>query len=283
MIFAFKYRLVLNCLLSYLCLNNNIVSCFNYLYHVVLSLIFSFLFIVFRLSCFVFSSYFYYCVFSIIIIILILFIMFYFVFYLSFLPLLLDSKPFWVWNLDPIWTLFAGLCTAQMRPKRAATARAHRDLAQSRFQPTVPLAQQPAWLSLSRDVACWPFLLLFSFPAPRCPFRFFSCRADPRPDGLLLLPRQRPKAWWPPSPASAPQARASLAPSLQLACLACPDASLTCWPFLLFPLFSLLARHWPLSPAGSFCLPTWRFCPCHLYRFSLLPHALSHPLQKTSL
>ena len=107
MIFAFKYRLVLNCLLSYLCLNNNIVSCFNYLYHVVLSLIFSFLFIVFHFSCFVFSSYFYCFVFSIIIIIiiLILFIMFYFVFYLSFLPLLLDSKPFlglkFRSNLDP--------------------------------------------------------------------------------------------------------------------------------------------------------------------------------------
>ena len=48
--FAFKYCLVLNCLMSYLSLNNNIVSCFNYLCHVVLSLIF--LFIVFYLSCY---------------------------------------------------------------------------------------------------------------------------------------------------------------------------------------------------------------------------------------
>ena len=50
--FAFKCCLVLNCLLSYLCLNNNIVSCFNYLCHVVLSLILRFLFTVFYSSCY---------------------------------------------------------------------------------------------------------------------------------------------------------------------------------------------------------------------------------------
>ena len=75
MIFAFKYRLVLNCLLSYLHLNNNIVSCFNYVCHVVLSLISRFSFIVFHLSCFVLLSYFCCCV---------LFLLLLFLFYLSY-------------------------------------------------------------------------------------------------------------------------------------------------------------------------------------------------------
>ena len=81
--------------MSYLCLNNNIVSRFNYLCHVVLSIIFRILFIVFHLSCFVFLSYFYCRVFYYYYFRM-LFIIFYFVFYLSFFLLfLLGSKLFW--------------------------------------------------------------------------------------------------------------------------------------------------------------------------------------------
>ena len=72
--FAVKYCLVLNCLTSYLCLNNNIVSRFIYLCHVVLYLIFR-IFIVFLLSCL-------FIIIIIFIFIFILFIMFYFLYFI---------------------------------------------------------------------------------------------------------------------------------------------------------------------------------------------------------
>ena len=122
--FAFRCCLVLNCLMSYLCLNNKIVSCFNYLCHVVLYLLFRFFIHRILLVMFLFIFYFFIIYFRI------LFIMFYFVFYLSFFTSFIRLKTFFlVWNLGPIWTLFAGLCTAQMRPKRVATVRARHDMA----------------------------------------------------------------------------------------------------------------------------------------------------------
>ena len=61
---------------------------------------------------------------------------------------------------------------------------------------------------------------------------------------------------------------------------------ITCWLFLIFHLQLVLLicpRKEPAKSAELFLSPTWRSCPCHIYRFSLLSHALSHPLQKTSL
>ena len=87
--FAFKCCLVLNCLMSYLCLNNNIVSRFIYLCHVKLYLIFR-IFIVFLLSCLLFYYYYYYFHLNFIYHVLFL----YFIYH--FLLLLLGSRPiFW--------------------------------------------------------------------------------------------------------------------------------------------------------------------------------------------
>ena len=99
--FAFKCRLVLNCITSYLCLNSNIVSCSNYLCHVVLYLLFRIF--IYRILLIMLFSYFFIYFYRIFIIVsfyyfCILFIMFFFVFlFIVFFLLLLGSKPiFWL-------------------------------------------------------------------------------------------------------------------------------------------------------------------------------------------
>ena len=169
--FAFKSRLILNCLISYLCLNNNIVSC---LCHVVLSLIFRFclsyftchvifvflrIFIIFLLS----------CVFTIVVFYLLCFICLLCLFLLwsfichFFSLLLLGSRSIFGLNLAQIGP---GQGPQQQAAAQAIAGPAAKAQLPGQHSPR-PAAPQPTSRPVARTPTYWPPPLFpaFAFPA----------------------------------------------------------------------------------------------------------------------